>query len=438
MPRVHRLVIGIFGRTNAGKSTLMNLLTGQDTSIVDPTPGTTADIKSAVMEIHGLGPVRILDTAGLDEGMELGKKKRRKTLEALEEADLCILVVDPVTAFLSDGMDVESFVASTCRRLGKNICVVFNVRKDTAASLSSEGATLDEVVEFCRSSLLDMSGIPYALLDLSRKSEAPALVRFIKDSRPREKVPPPLLPFVNDRRPVLLHIPLDEESPTGRLLRPQEMAMEYLLRLQVPVGLYRTDLKLARSGAAHLADAEKTRFEDFMNSLDRCGGVRLVLTDSQAVDIMDPWVPERIPLTTFSIMMIHQTSGGNLGLFAKGAETLNGLSAGDRILIAEACNHDRIAEDIGTVQIPDKLRAAIPGISVEHAFGREFPPPEELARFSLVIHCGGCMISLQKLSARVARLAEAGVPVTNYGMVLAWLESPDTLKRVLEPWKELL
>ncbi len=436
MPRVDRLVLGIFGRINAGKSTLMNLLTRQETSIVDPAPGTTSDIKSSIMEIHGLGPVRILDTAGLDEDSGLGEKKRRKTLAALEEVDLAILVIDPVQSFLSGNLDVESGVSALARKSGRKLCAVFNIHADAGERLEESGASLEETVEYCRSSLMDLSGKPHILLDLSRPDNVSGLVGFIEDSKPGERKRVELLPFLSTRAPVLLHIPLDEESPSGRLLRPQEMAMEYLLRLGVPIGLYRTDLKLARSGSASISEGERKRFSSFLGSLGSDEGVQLVLTDSQAIDVMGRWVPEDISLTTFSIMMIHATSGGNLPLFARGAAALDGLREGDRVLIAEACNHDRIAEDIGTVQIPEKLARICPGVRIEHAFGREFPSLEELAEYSVVIHCGGCMISAQKLSARVARLALAGVPVTNYGIVLSWLEGPEIMDRVLKPWRE--
>ncbi|MBD3279043.1 MAG: GTP-binding protein [Candidatus Aegiribacteria sp.] len=436
MPRVDRTVIGVFGRINAGKSTLMNLLTQQDTSIVDDAPGTTSDIKSAVMEIHSLGPVRIMDTAGLDEESGLGEKKRKKTLSALEEVDLAILVVDPVQSFLSGNLDVERRVGSLARKLSRNLCVVFNIHYDCDEKLDGTGATLEETVEYCRWALPDRSGTPCIELDLTDPGGVSDLVGFVKEYGPSKTRKVELLPFVSNRSPVLLHIPLDEESPSGRLLRPQEMAMEYLLRLEIPIGLYRTDLKLARSSASSISETQRLKFMAFLESLGGRSGVQLVLTDSQAIDVLGRWVPEGIELTTFSIMMIHSTSGGNLPLFARGAKALDDLQEGDRVLIAEACNHDRIAEDIGTVQIPEKLTAARPGIVIEHAFGREFPDPSHLNEYKVVIHCGGCMISTQKLAARVARLAEADVPVTNYGIVLSWLEGPKILKRVLEPWRE--
>lgn len=202
------------------------------------------------------------------------------------------------------------------------------------------------------------------------------------------------------------------------------------------MGLYRTDLALARSNSPLLVDRERKKFTEFLEALEKgSGGLQLVVTDSQAIDVMSKWVPESIPLTTFSIMMINQTAGGDMDLFVRGAARMNELTPESRVLIAEACNHDRIAEDIGTVQIPKKLNSFFPGITVEHAFGREFPDPQGLREYDLVIHCGGCMISRQKLAARVGRLSEAGVPITNYGFALSWFEGPEVLSRVLEPWR---
>ena len=436
MPRVDRLQIGIFGRINAGKSTLMNLLTQQETSIVDSQPGTTADIKSSVMEIHKLGPVRILDTAGLDEVSDLGGKKRKKALNALSRVDIVLVVIDPVQAFLSMQLDVEELISSMAARKGKQLAVVFNVRSDARAILTNTGATISEAKEFCRSILPDRKNTPEVSADLSRTEDYLTLVEFAAEAKPKEMKLSPLLPFLNTRSPVLMHIPLDAESPTGRLLRPQEMSMEYLLRMMVPVGLYRTDLALARSRSGLLSIREKEKFLKFLEALEHgSGGLQLVITDSQAIDVMSRWVPERIPLTTFSIMMINQTAGGDMSLFAEGVKTMDTLSPNSRVLITEACNHDRIAEDIGTVQIPAKLNKAFPGIKVEHSFGREFPDAGELNKYDLVIHCGGCMISRQVLSSRIDHLAEAAVPLTNYGFALSWFEGSNVLRRVLEPWK---
>ncbi len=436
MARIERTIIGIFGRINAGKSTCMNLLTRQETSLVDPQPGTTADIKSALMEIHALGPCQVLDTAGLDEESHLGEKKRRKTLDALEEVDLAVLVIDPVQALLSEELTVEDSVATLSRKLGKPLAVVFNRHRDDPARLAGSGAGPEQARRFCLSVLPEAGATPILEADLAGADAATAteLAAFLAGAVGRTREQTPLLPMVHRHGAVVLHIPMDEESPSGRLLRPQEMAMEALLRAGVPVGLYRVDLGLARSDNAALVARQKQGFQDFLGSFTRCGGVQLVITDSQAIDIMDPWVPADIPLTTFSIMMVNQTACGDMAVFVEGTRALDRLQAGDRVLIAEACNHDRIAEDIGTVQLPRKLAAAVPGLQFDHALGREFPGPQELRRYAVAIHCGGCMIRPQKLGARVQRLLDAGVPVTNYGLALSWYEGKTTLGRVLEPW----
>lgn len=434
MARVQRKIIGIFGRINAGKSTCMNLATQQETSLVDAQPGTTADIKSALLEIHAIGPCKLLDTAGLDEESGLGEKKRQKTLAALEEVDLAVLVIDPVQAVQAADLAVEDSVATLARRLERPLCIVFNRHADDDQRLAGTGATIDQARRFCLSVLPDRVNTPVLDIDLSDPAGASDLAAFLASAVGTTDQDTPLLPMITRHGAVVLHIPMDEETPSGRLLRPQEMAMEALLRAGVPVGMYRVDLALARCGNPAVVAQQKQGFTDFLASFASCGGVQLVITDSQAIDIMDPWVPREIPLTTFSIMMINQTACGDMSVFLEGTRALDRLRAGDRVLIAEACNHDRIGEDIGTVQLPRKLAEAVPGLHFDHAFGREFPDPDELRKYAVAIHCGGCMIRSQKLSARVERLLAAGLPVTNYGLALSWYEGQAALERVLEPW----
>jgi [FeFe] hydrogenase H-cluster maturation GTPase HydF len=386
------------------------------------------------MEIHAIGPVEILDTAGLDEESGLGEQKRRRTLAALEEVDLAVLVIDPVQALLSGQLRVEDLVATLARERGCRLCVVLNRHADAEACLADRGADDEQARRFALSALLDRAEVPVIELDLSDRTGNTGLSAFLAAAAGRTAQETPLLPMVHRHGAVVLHIPMDEETPSGRLLRPQEMVVEYLLRVGVPVGMYRVDLGLARCGVPAVVGQQKRGFLAFLESMHANVGVQLVITDSQAIDIMDPWVPREIPLTTFSIMMVNQTACGDLSAFVEGTRALDRLKAGDRVLIAEACNHDRIAEDIGTVQLPRKLQAAVPGVEVEHAFGREFPEIEDLKRFAVAIHCGGCMIRPQKLSARVQRLRDAGIPVTNYGLALSWYEGQATLGRVLEPW----
>jgi predicted GTPase len=237
-----------------------------------------------------------------------------------------------------------------------------------------------------------------------------------------------LLPFLKKYEFYILNIPMDEETPPGRYLRPQAMAEEYITRNWAFPVSYRMDLSKARGGDI----SERKRWDDFINSFTR--RPKAVITDSQAIDIMKDWVPADMELTTFSIMMINYMSRGRLGAFVEGVKEMSKLRPGDKILIAEACNHSRIREDIGTVQIPRLLKKHYPGVIVDHSFGREFDEKGNLDEYKLVIHCGGCMISSQKLSARLRDLESSGVPVTNYGVLLSYFQGEAVLQRVISPW----
>jgi [FeFe] hydrogenase H-cluster maturation GTPase HydF len=411
---VERDHIGIFGKMNCGKSSVMNLLTQQQTSIVDPTPGTTADTKIALQEIHGLGPVKLFDTAGLDEAGELGSKKRAKGLADLKECDLVLLVIDPDTQDFA----TESRILAQARELDKQILVVYNLFRPS-------GGQRIPLVEESVPLLRFHRKIGLAAVDPSCRQP---LLNFILANFVSKNCRMALLPFVERDEFYILNIPMDDETPPGRYLRPQAMAEEYITRRWAYPVSYRMDLGKARSGAA----AERQRFETFLGSLNH--RPKAIITDSQAMDLMRTWTPDDVMLTTFSIMMINYVSRGRLDRFAEGIKALDNLQAGNRILIAEACNHSRIAEDIGTVQIPKFIAQRWPGVVVEHNFGREFQENDRLQSYKLVIHCGGCMISAQKLLARIRDLDAIGVPYTNYGIFLAYAQGRAALRKVLRPW----
>jgi hypothetical protein len=255
------------------------------------------------------------------------------------------------------------------------------------------------------------------------------LIKFIINNFDSSNTQSELLPFVEPHEFYVLNIPMDEETPGGRFLRPQSMAVETITRKWAYPVSYRMDLKKARSADAQ---EERSRFDSFLESLSK--KPKVIITDSQAMDIMASWVPADIQLTTFSIMMINYGSNGRIEEFYEGAKALDDLQNGDKILIAEACNHSRIQEDIGTVQIPNILKRMNPGVEVEFNFGREFQDNEQLSAYKLIIHCGGCMISNQKLQARLRDLRSVGVPVTNYGVFLSWAQGHNALERVMEPW----
>jgi [FeFe] hydrogenase H-cluster maturation GTPase HydF len=409
-----RDIIGIFGKMNSGKSSLMNLLTQQETSIVDATPGTTADTKITLTEVHGLGPVKLLDTAGFDESDQLGDKKRKKVTTALKECDLALLVIDPSTTYF----ETERIILAEALTLEKQVLVIWNLfRKEDQVKIG-------EVVR----SFPALKKLRSFALSSIDNSYRPLLLQCILDHYIPKNFTTELLPFVEKNHFYILNIPMDEETPPGRYLRPQAMAEEYITRRWAYPVSYRLDLGKARLGDP----SEKERWEKFLNTFsDR---PKAIITDSQAMDIMKSWAPKDIPLTTFSIMMINYMSRGRIGDFSKAVKTIDSLRPGDRILIAEACNHSRIREDIGTVQIPAMLKKRFPEVIIDHAFGREFENHDDMTRYKLVIHCGGCMISPQQVAARLRDLENSGVPVTNYGLFLSYMQGKAVLDRVMAPW----
>lgn len=412
---VERDHIGIFGKMNSGKSSVMNLLTQQETSIVDPTPGTTADTKIALQEIHGIGPVKLFDTAGLDEAGELGDKKRHKTFNDLKECDLVLLVIDPATP----DVHVEREVIEKARDLDKQILIIYN-HFGPAADVARIEASL-ELLRFYKK----------IHIEANQPQCRAGLIEFILKHYAPKQDKTELLPFVKKDEYYVLIIPMDVETPPGRYLRPQAMVEEYITRQWAYPISFRLDLGKAR-GTKEQAEEEHKRFTDFLNNFQK--RPRTMITDSQAMDIMKDWCPKEIELTTFSIVMINYFSRGRLSEFAQGVKALETLKSGDKVLIVEACNHSRIGEDIGTVQIPKHFAKKYPGVVIEHNFGREFQDNKHLEQYKLIIHCGGCMISAQKLQARLRDLETVGVPITNYGVILSYLQGPAALQRVLKPF----
>lgn len=412
--------IGIFGRMNAGKSTVMNLLTQQATSIVDATPGTTADIRSELCEIHGLGPVKLFDTAGYDEAGLLGDKKREKLLNCLDECDLVLLIIRPDAGLLKS----EREFLETAVKKEKPVLVIYNAFNEYSATDIAK-------LENDWKELLTQPRIAIAATDAASR---PVLLRFILDNYiPRHTVVD-LLPEVKRDGFYVLNIPMDAETPGGRLLRPQAMVEEFLTRNWALPVLFRMDLAKARGDRSQEKTSEEARFRGLLQGFKTPPA--MVITDSQALDVVSGLVPDDIPLTTFSVIMIRYVTRGRLEPFIKGTRAVDALKAGDSVLIAEACNHSRIGEDIGTVQIPKLLSKINPDIKIDHCFGREFPSEAELKKYSLIIHCGGCMIASQKMLARLRKLEASGVPLTNYGLLLAYLNNKSTFERVIRPFNQ--
>lgn len=415
---VQRDNIGIFGRVNVGKSSIMNLLTQQECSIVDSKPGTTADTKITLCEIHGLGPVKLFDTAGIDEKGELGDKKRKKAFNDLKECDLVLLIIDPGI----NNFETERLITSKAREYDKQLLVIYNLfKEEDREKIKNVEEKIDELKFFKK-----------IIIKAIHEEDRQLLLKFIIDNFESKNYKMDLLPFIEKDEYYILNIPMDEETPPGRYLRPQQMAEEYITRHWAYPISYRMDLKKARSKNKKEVEEEKNRYLNFLNNSKK--KPKVVITDSQAIGVIHEWTPKDIKLTTFSIVMINYMTKGRLKLFTSGIKAIKSIKRGDRILIAEACNHSRIAEDIGTVQIPNHIKKKYPGVIVEHSFGREFKDGNDLKKYKLIIHCGGCMVDNQKMLARIRDSINAGIPITNYGIFLAYMQGDGVLRRVLKPF----
>ena len=401
MPKGLRLHIGLFGRRNSGKSSLMNTLTGQQLSIVSEHPGTTTDPVEKACEVAPLGPVVFIDTAGLDDEGELGKLRVEKTRAALERVDIALIVVD------RDGLGpVENELMDTLRERNIPFVVVFNkadlLGEDSLPAQQQARLEADEV-EAVMLSAAKQQGIE-ALKE--------ALIRRVPENSADEVRLLGNLIAPGDL--VVLVVPIDLGAPKGRLILPQVQALRDILDSGA-LGLVVKENELARSLARMTMPPQ------------------LVICDSQVVKKVVADTPPEIPLTTFSILMAR-FKGDVLGLSA-GAGAISRLRPGDRVLIAEACTHHPQEDDIGRVKIPNWLRQCAGGpLEIDVKSGRDFP--EDLSSYALVVQCGGCMITRRQMLARQYRASRQGVPMTNYGMAISVAQG--VLERSLAVFPEAL
>lgn len=387
-----RLHIAFFGKRNAGKSSLVNAVTGQSLAVVSPVKGTTTDPVQKAMELLPLGPVVIIDTPGYDDEGELGQLRVEKTNQVLAKTDIAVLVYDAAL-----GMSRED-CALLERLKARNIPVIPAANKSDLLPASpetrkdrSKGAEPVFVSALTGEGVNELKERLAALAPSSGE-------RFI------------LADLVEPGDRVVLVIPIDESAPKGRLILPQQLTLRELLDLHcVPICCQVEELPA-------LLDDLKTP-------------PRLVVTDSQAFGRVSPLVPASLSLTSFSILFARYK--GQLSALAAGAKALSRLKDGDRVLISEGCTHHRQCGDIGSVKLPAWVRQ-YSGKELEFSFtsGGEFP--EDLSGFALVIHCGGCMLNEAAMRHRI-RVAEAcGVPIVNYGMAIAQIHG--ILARSLEPF----
>ena len=386
-PRSDRIHIVLVGRRNAGKSSLINALTGHRTAIVSDVAGTTTDPVYKSMEIHGLGPCVLVDTAGFDDEGGLGALRLEKTADALDKADIAVLVVT------ADGA-VDDF-AFERRWLGE--------RRDRAApclvALNKtdllDSAALGRVTEQVRVALGDFVQVS-ARTGSGRAAVVEALLRLLPPDAGRHGITGRL---ATEGDMVLLVMPQDIQAPKGRLILPQVQTLRELLDKKCVVMSCSTD-KLDAALAALTRPPQ------------------LIITDSQAFAAVYAKKPPESRLTSFSVLMAGYK--GDLAAFTAGARALDGLGPKSRVLVAEACTHAPLAEDIGRVKIPALLRKKYgDGLRVDMVSGTDFPA--DLTPWDLIIHCGACKFNRAYMLSRIRRAAGQGVPVTNYGVALAAL-----------------
>ena len=391
-PKSLRLHIALFGRTNVGKSSFLNLITGQDVSIVSEQPGTTTDVVEKTMELLPIGPVVFIDTAGLNDKTVLGGKRIEKTEKVFDRADVILLICE--------GNQFGEFEqAVTTRAEGKNVPVIRVANKSDLSDLS------------------DSSDISCNSTDLSsRESTLSKLKNCLLAVCPDEFIlPPPLVgDLVKPGGIAVLIVPIDLQAPKGRLILPQV-----------------STIRDALDNDAAVLVVKEREYTHMLNQLK--SPPDLVICDSQVVLKMVGDTPNEIPCTTFSILFARLK--GDLPKMAAGATAIDKLKDGDKVLIAESCSHHDAEDDIGRVKIPRWLRQYCGcELKIDVYAGRDFP--DNLSEYSLVVQCGGCMHNRRGILSRIEKCEAAGVPITNYGLCIS--QTQGVLKRVLSPFPAAL
>lgn len=381
-PSGERTHIGFFGRRNAGKSSLVNAVTGQELAVVSDVKGTTTDPVTKAMELLPLGPVLIIDTPGFDDEGALGEKRVKKTRQILNKTDIAVLVVDA-----AEGM----------KECDRELLAIFEEKK------------IPHLVVYNKCDLKDAEGICVSALAGLGIQELKEKIAALKPTDNGRRI-------ISDKlKPgdfAVLVVPIDSAAPKGRLILPQQQTIRDILDV----------------GAIAIV-VKESELADTLKNLGKAPAV--VITDSQVFKNVAKIVPREVPLTSFSILMARYK--GLLDEAAKGVYAVNNLKDGDRILISEGCTHHRQCEDIGTVKIPQWIRGFTnKDITIETSSGGGFP--EDLTQYALVVHCGGCMLGEREVMYRVKCAADQGVPITNYGTLIAHMNG--ILERSLEILKD--
>ncbi len=385
-PSANRIHIGFFGCRNAGKSSVVNAITGQELAVVSDVLGTTTDPVQKAMELLPLGPVMIIDTPGFDDVGELGEKRIQKTKQILNRTDIAVLVVDAKKGFTATDKQLLALI----QEKELPYLIIYN-KSDLLEKIPKEEEHSIHI------SALEKIGI--------RECKEKLAHQIPTEDMTLQIVGDLLCP--GDL--AVLVIPIDSAAPKGRLILPQQQVIRDILE----------------AGAA----AVTVRNTELARTLQKLEGkVRMVITDSQAFEEVAAIVPKEIPLTSFSILMARFK--GYLETAVKGIQAVDSLKDGDRILISEGCTHHRQCEDIGTVKLPNwLLKYTGKDLKFEWSSGREFK--EDLSPYAMVIHCGGCMLNEREVKYRMKCAVDQGIPFTNYGIAIAYMKG--ILQRSIEP-----
>jgi [FeFe] hydrogenase H-cluster maturation GTPase HydF len=393
-PKGLRLHIGLFGRRNVGKSSLLNALTRQNVSIVSSVAGTTTDAVEKPMEMLPIGPVVFIDTAGIDDVGALGEMRVQKTRQIFDRADIGIVVGEA-----GQWGDFEEAILTELRTREIPVVVVFN----KIDALQVDAAHQERFRQLGVPCVHTAAARGEGILDLRE-----ALVRTVPD----EFINPPTIlgDLVPSGELAVLVVPIDMEAPKGRLILPQVQSIRDIL-----------------DNDAYCMVVKERELRDALERLNRPPA--LVVTDSQAFLKVAGDTPDHIPMTSFSILFARFK--GDLNAYVRGTMAIENLVPGDRVLIAESCSHHPIGEDIGRVKIPRWLQQYVGGkLEFTHVQGHDFP--EDLGSYKLVINCGSCMWNRREVLSRIVHCQKAGVPATNYGLTIAW--SLGIFERALAPF----
>lgn len=397
-PKGNRLHIGIFGRRNAGKSSLINSLTKQEAALVSPVAGTTTDPVYKAMEILPIGPVMIIDTAGIDDSGTLGEMRIEKTREVITKTDVAILVMDGQEDF----SDYEESLVEELKK--RKIPTILVLNKDDISPISNEkikGLKANLKMPILKVSTVNLQGIE------SLKEE---LIKSVPDHWDGQ---PLIGDLINGGDSVVMVVPIDTAAPKGRLILPQVQAIRDVL-----------------DHDGHALVVKERELKSLLDNLKE--KPKLVVTDSQEFLKVEADTPKEIKLTSFSILMARHK--GDLETLVMGAKAIDSLKRGDKVLIAEACTHQCQSDDIGRVKIPRWLRQYVGGeLEFHWVSGNSFPV--DLQKYKLIIHCGGCMINRRAMLHRMKVAEDHKVPIVNYGVLIAKLHG--ILPRALSPFPYL-